>query len=842
MREDSGFGTVEHRDEVLNKIAASKAFSSAGPRTQLKQWLSWVGASHRLLKCWHMMLLGVSYQQVQNGDSTIDALPLFGLPKKPGAASSEEKGAEEKGDCVEKDEDGGDGIADDDAESDNEGENLERTVDRHACKNTLQYVSLLLADLHRNRMIKIICHASTPVWKSHNSAYTTLRSVDDTLTYNLNTAHGQYMQVVVETFGSVQDPQILKDMDFSFVVDSQDYGGGSSSTSSSSSSSGGSDVFSPGFQVRIDDEAYYAKRLWKFVYTLAGYRCLYSAHFTHSLPGMFAGLVSEDKPTQEIALKNAKVVWDALSKAEQIAADGNLAVDAFLKKIIWAQHTSVRETLIILAEEDFTHVPKQISKMWSVHFKGFCQSAVVENAGCKLQDATRLSKNTRVCRPRRMYVPSIEGVISSYKREEVKVDYTIGVPSQRCGPGMFLALGDDHPKIKDDVYRRIHDTATWLSPNALGLNMDIFYTQALLTLSRTNTWAQTNDLWHAALLCPGLLLQRLSDNSIGLVLQCNQVGCLVWPMSLRKVKGTSYVTPSLGKPTEPSVWLLPSLEKEHVIAWLHTIISPLETHVIDGTGCITGVVAKLDKQVYALEALARAGFAGVDMVWLRKLANALKIKLGKGVTKKGCLDLLLRRLIPDASEQDVVEGLAKHFPVEIDKCILDNDEAARDLDAVMNDEERNERTTQKKETWKAKSKLSALKSYFKEKGYAFKGIAGLYTKEKSAEKAAVDAVVAPAPVIKKPMEKHTDLMPPNYQDWLPAVVGATLQIIPSKNQFTSRYPRVEYPKSRTVTFAVGDGPGPSKLSAYRQCIQWLWQAHKELTDEEQPFDINLVEL
>ena len=160
--EDSGFGTTEHRDKILSLVASSKAFASAGPRTQLKQWLSWVGATHRLLKHWHTTLLCVSYQQVRNGDCTIDALPLFGFPKKPGVAAAEEKGAEDECDDGAKDDGDAEVVAVEDADSENEAVGRERKVDRDSCKNTLQYVSFLLADVHRNRMIKIVCHASTP--------------------------------------------------------------------------------------------------------------------------------------------------------------------------------------------------------------------------------------------------------------------------------------------------------------------------------------------------------------------------------------------------------------------------------------------------------------------------------------------------------------------------------------------------------------------------------------------------------------------------------------------------------------------------------------------------------
>ena len=116
--------------------------------------------------------------------------------------------------------------------------------------------------------------------------------------------------------------------------------------------------------------------------------------------------------------------------------------------------------------------------------------------------------------------------------------------------------------------------------------------------------------------------------------------------------------------------------------------------------------------------------------------------------------------------------------MQMDSCLLDNEVAARELEPVMNDEERTERTTHTKETSKTKSKVQILKSYVAEKGYKFKDIPLLYTKDKKAivEKA---AEVAPAPPAKKkPMEKHLDKLPPNYLDWLPKVTGATIQVTP----------------------------------------------------------------
>jgi hypothetical protein len=811
MDEDSSFATVAHREDVMAKVSSSDTFKSAGPRTQLKSWLSWVGATHRLLKHWHTMLLGVSYHLLKNGMDVND-LPLLGLCGLPGARKVDKKAVIVKDDDADSHvgDDDGASAKDDDAGSQVGDDKADKTkdIERDQCKNTLIYVSHLLADLHRNRMMKIVCHASTPVWKAHNEGYKNIRSVRNVHKYNQGMVNGLLAHVIVKTWDTTQDTQILRDMGFSFEVDDKDFAPAAGTGAASSSAAAPIREFSKAFVERLADERFYAERLWKFVRCLVSYRSLYSAHFTSCLPGLFALLIAEKEESVTAGLKHSRCIWEALAEAEQKAADGDVAIRALIKKITWAHQVAVRETLISLAEIDFKFVPKEIADAWRVHFNGYCQSAIVENAGCKLEDTTRLSKNKRVCRPRRLYVPSVQGVMKSYDRQEVTCDEANNITSSRCGPSMFLALGDDNPSIGHAHYKIITQHATWPSPSALGLNMDVFCTQLLIKLHMEEKWNDVANMWRAALICEGLIIEQAVDKRPGLVLQSNDVGVVIWPLTRVVWNGVSYMFPDTSAGTQPFFLLVPSLDLSLIHAWLFTVMSPLEVYAMKTKSKLSGVCVRVDKKVSVLEAAARQGFAGIDVTWLKKVTGDLKLKWAKNMTKHGGLEMLIRGILGGVTDADIVTCLAKHSGVEQDPSILVDDDILRDLDGVMNGEERQECTQQKKEHKKSQGKANLFKAYVKEMGYVLPDKSGFYTKDIVLDKSII--------VAKEPMKSAMDvvkdkaapgtytlLLPENYEEFMPGLKGATLQMIPSKSQYTARYPRdlpPSHERSRTPSW------------------------------------------
>lgn len=173
---------------------------------------------NELLKSWHCMLLGMSYHMVRSESCDFEALPLFGLGVMPapvhdaivahGAGDGGGMGGEVR--CGGQSDDEPQAAPSDDRKS---------QILRENCNNIVQYVAFLLADPHRNRIIKIITTASWQVFLSHNRAYKGLRSEEYVAKYSRGMSHGSYLRTLRKSRLVLGDKDSLVSMGFKFEYD-----------------------------------------------------------------------------------------------------------------------------------------------------------------------------------------------------------------------------------------------------------------------------------------------------------------------------------------------------------------------------------------------------------------------------------------------------------------------------------------------------------------------------------------------------------------------------------------------------------------------------------------------
>lgn len=372
---------------------------------------------------WHLTLLANSFHEAQSG-APLENLPVFGITKQPAPAVDEDYEADR---AVGEGAHSG-GEEDPEAGGGELHENAERKAEvlRERCNNTMHYVILLLGDEHRARVMRMLAHLAVPVWKVHNKAVHYLRSVSEVLLYNSGLAKGFYFRVLRKEWSLLLDNELADKLWFKMELEPGDLSGAPSSSSSPSS-----EIPTEMLNARLADERYYADKAFSFVRRLVRYRSLSALHFTMGAPGFFVLLLDADEAIRREGLERARDLWHALSTIEQRFADtGDISLKKVLKGLSWCDHVAIRETLIYLAQVNFSFVPVPIAEVWQTHFEGWCQSGIIENAGNRVNDAQRQSKNRRQSRVKRFYVPHAKELISEYKRPEVEMGPTDPPPHE----------------------------------------------------------------------------------------------------------------------------------------------------------------------------------------------------------------------------------------------------------------------------------------------------------------------------------------------------------------------------------------------------------------------------
>lgn len=150
------------------------------------------------------MLLGASYSMFKSGAFDIDMLPLFGMALTPGSE-----------DGLRKQENGGmDRPADRDATACSE----EEDVEADGCNNTLQYVSLLLADSHRHRMTQLVVQGSFEVFLAYK-VYKHVRSEKYIFLLNQGMPIGNCKVSLRKTVATLTKIESLQKMRFRYDFD-----------------------------------------------------------------------------------------------------------------------------------------------------------------------------------------------------------------------------------------------------------------------------------------------------------------------------------------------------------------------------------------------------------------------------------------------------------------------------------------------------------------------------------------------------------------------------------------------------------------------------------------------
>ena len=146
-------------------------------------------------------------------------------------------------------------------------------------------------------MIATVCK---PVRQQHAFDVHDFKKVEKTQRWHLRMARVGYTRVLATTWSVLQDPLALEDMGFQMQVSGQSIPG---NPADSHPAEWHEDIYTAGVMLTLSR-------------SLVSHMLHSSAHFSASLPGMFALLISTDTAERKACLQKLSRLWGALQGLE----------------------------------------------------------------------------------------------------------------------------------------------------------------------------------------------------------------------------------------------------------------------------------------------------------------------------------------------------------------------------------------------------------------------------------------------------------------------------------------------------------------------------------------------
>lgn len=513
---DVTFGALAHMNEIFQGLETDPAFKSKGEKTALRSFWKWPRQMLEIiLPSWYSLFLIITHLGLKMGLFTPAACPVWGGSSgavqfkatggKLGAAASSSSSAP--------------------APTDEKAE-----AERVTCSNTMHFVSMVLASEKKFQQCTIVANVSCVCSVVHALEQKKLTSPAAVKEYYCKLAEGRYKVHLRQILEKAMDVDLLDKLG---VGDCADMQLPKRATIDNC----------PLLAAAVKEELATLKELWTFSFALCRWRALSLSHYDMSMPGQFALLLSDQPSVKEKGLRRASELWDAMTKAEEIAKRDK-AVASLLDAAACTNFTFVRETLLALRQWSFRFVPCPVVEDLELLFGGFGHSCIDEEAFNRIKDHQRDSKNLRMSRIKRWQWPVLAGVFDRYSRREVSPESAeVPTAAPRRLPGeMFEGLAGE-PSVKDEVLKRITGVASWKSPTPTGAHNIVAALQLLIFCSQQDDWEAASKGWKSIFAVVGSLLKEKSGDKHFLVMASNQYGVLGLPVAVTGGKPATVAIP-----------------------------------------------------------------------------------------------------------------------------------------------------------------------------------------------------------------------------------------------------------------------------------------------------------
>lgn len=378
---------------------------------------------------------------------------------------------------------------------------------RATCANMLHLCVVLLSDPRWRRVCQIMCVIGEPFRKAHRITEKMLTTPENVMHYYSQLALGKYTHSFSHVLDRFRDPECMRSLGVGLFA-------------SASAPQQKRAEISPQLEAAIADEKDLVGDAWNYALVLVKGRSQSLSHHSHSVPGVFALLVSGQVADRARGLRLAKEVWVALCEAERLATS-YADVRILLCGVPWAAWLFPREVLVSLAQWGFGFVPKPTADALLTLFGGWGHSLTNENGFNMLKDGYRESKGMVLSRERRFFTPVVKKLLSErYGRSEIGIRNEDDI---REAPGLSLPSScyesqGAPPSVPAEKLKRILGRSIWSTFSPQSSHLVVSASQLLLDLQRSGKWQKVNTVWHSILVREGKLLHHTRPSSFLLVL------------------------------------------------------------------------------------------------------------------------------------------------------------------------------------------------------------------------------------------------------------------------------------------------------------------------------------
>ena len=248
---------------------------------------------------------------------------------------------------------------------------------RAMCQNTLDLACRILADERSCRLVEGVRHCVAPVHASFGAWLTASKTQRGMMELRVQWALGeQVTATALQALQSLQGGEGFERIDFAPAADTS----------------------VP--EAKAAADRHIASRLFAFVSVLVGMRLANKLQHSHSLPGIFALLLSPTLAIREGTLQRLRCIWESLEKLG-MDAERDVHAAGFVKGLCWPAFVWIREVFVLLAEYEFRLVPPIVEETLRALFRSLLLTNICEVLfnGCRqrgtIQRRGALSRSAR---------------------------------------------------------------------------------------------------------------------------------------------------------------------------------------------------------------------------------------------------------------------------------------------------------------------------------------------------------------------------------------------------------------------------------------------------------------
>lgn len=620
------------RKQYLEQFSLSKCFTVRGAKCALSRWFSWQTSMAEWDNEWHTRALGLAHLAIEK-NWVSSAEQLFEGDTWHASVSSRAPSSK--------------------AQAMEESKNKEAAM-RSKCANNLHAAAKVMCDKQVTDYARILGLGTRAAWSNNTEVTKTLKGAADTLKFYIDQSQWEWLGMLKKTIACRSDTLELSRC--GFLV------------SFSKADASMMDPDGPHLAYQDSLARVLGRLTDQIVQTRVGSMISYTSWYPCRLASLLDGRFAEQ------ALADFKTDVEAWHVAKQ---RGDAVLTSMCKHSPFS--TPLLAWCIALAQSTgFASVPPQLSELLTKAFRGIGHSRINEEANKLLRDTEVHDSANMTVRFGRMYSVLMNSkLLTSERRDEIQGSSTQApVPQDSAFDRLFRAditIGDDvseEVKAGRQISKEIDQVMgkqSWPVHTPASEQQHIAEQRALRWMFVNNAWELAGELWRAAFMPVGQLIEEVSTRAHFFVVKAYNTCFVAWPAAQLQVNLWVYDMAA----TELCWKFCTSFDEYRAIPTAYT--APLRTWMMDYTKDL-GVYHHVKGQPKSiLLTQCDLGFGGISERMMKKLTESdlpVELPLCDGAdetptdSKMDMVVACISKLQPSWTAADTRRALTKAFQMD----------------------------------------------------------------------------------------------------------------------------------------------------------------------------------